>query len=463
MTVVSALNHSDSVNSSPLDLVSRIDSLVRAYVSDTGVAEPTARCIDIEVASRPAQSTLPGAPPVDPTTKLRVSAVSTPDDPAMAVMPPGQISEFVRSAKVMVVDDEHDQIESVKFHLKQAGYVTFVSTTLASEAMDMMRREHPDVVLLDVQMPELSGLDILRLKQTEPTLAAIPTIMLTAAAAPATKRAALECGANDFLTKPLDPDELMPRVRNALVMKKLQDQMAGETARLEQLVFRRTAELEHSRQQLILSLARATEHRDNETGYHVIRVGRYAGVIARALGWKETRIEMLEQAAQLHDVGKIGVPDAILFKPGKLEPSEFDVIKKHCDWGTGIIEPFSDQEFQLLKAHARLGESILHIRTSPMLMMASRIAQTHHENWDGSGYPLGLFEDEIPIEGRITAVADVFDALSSKRPYKDAFPREKCFEIMREQRGKKFEPQILDAFFAQTSSILRIQESLTDE
>jgi putative two-component system response regulator len=272
----------------------------------------------------------------------------------------------------------------------------------------------------------------------------------------------LDLGANDFLTKPVDPHDLIPRVRNALVIKLHLDDMTDQNAKLESLVRRRTEDLSASRQQLILSLAKAAEHRDDDTRNHVIRVGRYAGVIARKLGWTEQRIQMIEQAAQLHDVGKIGIPDAILFKKGKLDPQEWDLMKRHCAFGKEIIEPFSEHELNVLRSHARLGADILHIRSSPMMMMATRIAQTHHERWDGSGYPLGLAGEDIPIEGRITAVADVYDALSTERHYKPAFPREKCFEIIRQGRGTHFDPTVLDAFFASSAEIIEIQLRFMD-
>ncbi|MCA9059760.1 MAG: HD domain-containing protein, partial [Planctomycetaceae bacterium] len=231
----------------------------------------------------------------------------------------------------------------------------------------------------------------------------------------------------------------------------------------EKQVERRTRELEATRQQLILCLARAAEHRDNDTGNHVIRVGRYAALIAQQLGYPAERLEMLEQAAQLHDVGKIGVPDSILFKPGRLDPDEYGLMKRHCALGKQIIEPISEKEWAILKAHTRIGESMLHVRSSSLLMLAARIAQTHHERWDGRGYPLGLKGEDIPLEGRIVAVADVFDALSSKRPYKDPMPREQCFSILQEGRGSQFDPMVVDAFFECSEQIIETQIDLMDE
>jgi putative two-component system response regulator len=377
------------------------------------------------------------------------------------------LPDELAAARIMLVDDEKVNILTVQHHLSKQGYQNFFSTTDGRKAIDMLRREAPDVVLLDIRMPEVDGLDVLRAKRLVSSLAHIPVIVLTASTDPDTKRLALHLGANDFLTKPVDPMELAPRVKNALVLKKHYDQTADENARLEAMVRRRTVELVESREQLILSLARAAEHRDTETGNHVIRVGRFAAIIAHELGWPESRVEMIQCAAPLHDVGKIGVPDHILFKPGKLDQQEFEVIKNHCVWGKQIIEPFSEREMRILQSHARLGESILHVRGSALLMMAARIAQTHHESWDGSGYPLGLAGDDIPIEGRITAVADVYDAdvydaLSTKRPYKDSLPRQECFQIMREQRGKKFDPRVLDAFFARADEIVAVQLDLID-
>lgn len=371
-------------------------------------------------------------------------------------------AEKLKSSLIMVVDDEELNLVTVCGCLKRNGYHNFLALRDSRQALAAMKQRKPDCLLLDLHMPHLSGLDILRAKAIDDQLAHVPAIVLTAASDPAIRVQALELGATDFLTKPMDPSELIVRVRNALFAKAHIDHVTTQAAQLEATVERRTAELYHSRQQLILSLARAAEHRDNETSNHVVRVGRFAGLIAKELGWSQEQVQLLEQAAQLHDVGKIGIPDAILFKPGKLDPQEYAVIKDHCAIGLAILEPFSGREMELLRTHTRLGSDILHERTSPLMMMAARIAQTHHERWDGTGYPLGLAGEDIPIEGRITAVADVYDALSSPRPYKRAFPREKCFEILREGRGTAFDPRVLDAFLARSADIIQIQLQLMD-
>ena len=369
----------------------------------------------------------------------------------------------IKLCRVMIVDDEEANVLTVKQHLVRAGYQNFVTTTDARQAITLAHKEKPDLILLDIKMPHINGLEILHVLGHDEQLKNIPVVILTAAADPKIKATALEMGANDFLTKPVDSIELIPRVRNALLIKTHFDQLANQKMMLQKTVKRRTQELYKSRQQIILSLARAAEHRDNDTGNHVIRVGVFAAIIAKQLGWTPDAVEMIQQAAQLHDVGKIGIPDEILFKAGKLDPDEYDLMKHHCVLGKNIISPFDSAESIAMRAHVSLGQSILHVRDSPLMMMAARIAQTHHEHWDGKGYPLGLAKTDIPIEGRITAVADVFDALSSDRPYKEAFPREKCFEIMEEMKGSKFDPAVLEAFFACSEQIIEAQIALVDE
>ncbi len=367
-----------------------------------------------------------------------------------------------RNATIMIIDDEPLNIKVAAKYLKMAGYERISSTSDSPSAMEAIARVDPDVLLLDVMMPEVDGLEILSRLRADHRWQYLPVLILTAARDREIKQRALLLGATDFLPKPIDPSDLLPRIANALTIKFYQDQTLAYADTLERRVRERTAELTASRLELIHCLGRAAEYRDNETGRHVIRVGRYAGVIARALGLDEEMAEMLEHASPLHDVGKIGIPDAILLKPGRLTPEEMEIMQKHSQLGSKVFEAISGTEKGLYLRHADLGAKIIGETQSPLLRMVATIALTHHEKWDGSGYPLALAGEEIPIEGRITAVADVYDALSSKRPYKPAFPREKCFAIMRSERGKHFDPRVLDAFFSRHEEIVQIQIECAD-
>ena len=367
-----------------------------------------------------------------------------------------------KSSRILIVDDEELNVRIVRKYLTDAGYTNFVTTSDSTEAIDLIRKERPDLILLDVMMPEVSGIDILHLMHLDDRLHHIPVVVLSAATDRDVKHICLELGVSDFLSKPIDPIELLPRVRNTLQNKQYRDQLAVHAEKLEDQVRQRTAELAASREEIVHCLARAAEYRDDDTGHHVMRVGKYVGVIAREMNFNESRVEVLELAAQLHDIGKIGIPDAVLHKPGKHDEEERVTINTHCAIGKQIIQPLTPHEWAILKSHTRLGSNLLHVSSSPLLMLASRIAQTHHERYDGTGYPLGLKGEDIPIEGRMTAVADVYDALSTKRVYKPAFPREKCFEIMTEGRGTHFDPVILDAFFRRADEIIRVQMEYMD-
>jgi putative two-component system response regulator len=362
----------------------------------------------------------------------------------------------------MLVDDEDHELRQLRKHLTDAGYSNFIATADPGRSLELMRSERPDLVLLDIHMPEVSGIDVLHVMGLDPLLQQLPVIVLSESSDQDLRHICLEMGVTDFLDKPVHPTELLPRVRNTLLNKHYRDQLALHAEELESQVRKRTAELAASREEVVHCLARAGEYRDDDTGHHVIRVGKYVAVIAKALGFNESRVELLELAAQLHDIGKIGIPDAILHKPGKLDPEQYEVMKSHCSVGLNIIQPLPPRETSLLRAHSRLGASLLHVPSSPLLMLAARIAQTHHERWDGTGYPLGLKGEDIPIEGRMTAVADVYDALSSQRPYKPAFPREKCFQILMEGRGTHFDPKVLDAFFSRAEEVIQIQLDYMD-
>ncbi len=367
---------------------------------------------------------------------------------------------LLQTAKVMIVDDEPLNIKVVQKHLKLAGYRHFVTSTDPRPVMEMISQETPDVILLDVMMPHISGLAILEKLCEDEQLSHIPTIVLTASDNEATRMEALELGAADFLGKPVHVAELLVRVRNALLVKAHHDHLKDYAQELEQKVRLRTAELAASRLELIHCLARTAEFRDNDTGRHVVRVGRYAEIIAREFGLDERNVELIGHAAPLHDMGKVGVPDCVLLKPDKLTPDELEIMRKHSIFGQRTFEPMTEDEWRLFKAHTFMGEKIMGVEGSPIIGMAAEIALTHHEKWDGSGYPMGLKGAEIPLAGRITAVADVFDALSSKRPYKPAFDLDRCFQIMKEGRGTHFDPEVLDAFLSCREVVLQVYAEL---
>lgn len=367
------------------------------------------------------------------------------------------------TTKILIIDDEPINVKVCQKYLNELGYKRCIGLTDATRAISQIAEEQPDLVILDVMMPVVSGVDILRQIRLKPELCHIPILILTASTDRSTKLCVLELGASDFLTKPIDPSELAPRVRNVLTVKQHQDNLKNYADTLEAAVQQRTLELEASRQDVIFCLARAVEYRDDVTGRHVERVGQYAGIIGRALGMEEARVRMLEQAAQLHDVGKVGISDEVLLKPGKLSPEEFEQMQRHTLFGKRIVERMGDHEWAKLRQHVLIGSRILDVPRSPLLAMAARIALTHHERWDGTGYPLGLAGEDIPLEGRITAVADVFDALSSRRPYKPPYPVDKCFEIITVESGSHFDPDIVAAFISQRELIVQTQIDLADQ
>ena len=366
------------------------------------------------------------------------------------------------AGRIMIVDDEPVNIKVVRKYLQIAGYKEFITTSDAPQALPMLRDNRPDLLLLDVMMPQVSGIEILQGVRADPELQHIPVIILTANSDAKTKVQALELGATDFLAKPVDASELVPRVRNSLLVKAHHDHLAFYSHQLEHEVRRRTAELEASRLQVVHTLARAAEYRDDDTGRHVIRVGRYAGILARELGLPDDHAEMLETAALLHDVGKIGIPDGILLKPGKLDPEEFKIMQKHCEFGKLIIQPTPEHDEAANRMRASLGENCFEILHTPLLDMAAAIAISHHERWDGTGYPHRFAGEQIPLEGRITSVADVFDALCSKRPYKAAMPLEKALGILTGGRGTQFDANVVDALLRRLGEITSVQTQLAD-
>lgn len=358
--------------------------------------------------------------------------------------------------KIMVVDDVPLNIKLALAHLQAVGYKNFTTETDSTKALARLYQDPPDLLLLDIMMPEVNGLDILEAVRADPNFAHLPILILTAATDRNMKIKALELGATDFLAKPLDAQDLIARVHNALLVKSYQDN-------LEMKVRQRTRELQLSQQEVVHCLARAGEYRDNETGQHVIRVSRYVGIIARELGMDNETISLIQQASTLHDIGKVGIPDAILLKPGKLTEEEYNLMKQHCDYGSDICSQTDKRAAQHSNLHATLGVKFLEGCVSPMLRMASLITDSHHEKWDGTGYPNGLKGEAIPLEGRITAVADVFDALSSERPYKKAYSLEKCVRILREGRDQHFEGRLVDLFLGCLDEVVEIRNKYADK
>ena len=349
---------------------------------------------------------------------------------------------MVRKPKVMVVDDEARNLKLMMAMLEPQGYEVVLAGD-GGEALQKAREDLPDVVLLDIMMPGLDGLEVAKqLKDSEETRT-IPIIMVTALNEVDDRVRALEAGADDFLAKPVDKIELKARVRSSLKVKAYHDHMRDYQKELESQVVQRTQHLREALEQIksvsletIYRLSKASEYRDEDTGAHILRMSHYSHAVARKMGLTEAATEDILYASPMHDVGKIGIPDSILLKPGKLDPNEWEIMKRHTVIGAEI-----------------LGGS-----RSGFIKVGEAIALTHHEKWDGSGYPNGLAGNRIPIEGRITAVADVFDALTSQRPYKEAFSVEKAVGIVKEGRGTHFDPDVLDAFVAVRDEILSIKK-----
>ncbi len=364
-------------------------------------------------------------------------------------------------AKIMIVDDEPINLKVSKKYLSNAGYSNFVITSDDLTATAQVQSELPDLVLLDVMMPNVSGLDILAELRENSRTRNIPILILTASTDRDTRLLALQRGATDFLAKPVDPSELIPRVRNALLVKSHQDHLEQYAERLEEQVRQRTEELELSRREIIECLASAAEYRDNTTGHHIVRVGKYAAALARAVGMPPQRVSMIEQAAQLHDVGKIGIPDDILRKNGRLDAEEFALMKRHCIYGQKILQRIPDCEFERIHDEGKSAQ-LVEKCSSSLVELAACIALTHHEFWDGTGYPARLKGEEIPLEGRITAVADVFDALATPRCYKPAFNLEACVAIMNDRRGTQFEPRLIDVMHSILPEFESIRRKFAD-
>lgn len=330
-----------------------------------------------------------------------------------------------QDARIVIVDDDESNIQLLEGILHDEGYTNIRSTTNPRQVFNYFIDTEPDLVLLDLMMPEINGFEIMdRLALICPNGSCPPILILTADVTDETKRKALASEAADFLTKPLDYAEVVLRIRNLLTTRLFYLRLRNQNLQLEETVRARTDSLAQAQAEILARLARAAEFRDDDTGRHTQRVSHTSAMIAKQLLLPTETVELIRQAAPLHDVGKIGISDLILLKPGKL----------------------SDDEFEVVKTHPEIGAALLSQGHSMLVQLAERIARSHHERWDGSGYPLGLSKDDIPLEGRIVAVADVFDALVHERPYKKAWPVADAVAEIQRQGGKQFDPQVTEAF-----------------
>lgn len=364
-------------------------------------------------------------------------------------------------AHILIVDDEPKNLKIAKMLLKSEGFknVTILSDSL--EALPWIEQNNPDIVLLDVMMPGKDGLTILEELRHDKNASDVPVIVLTSLDDSATKRKTFELGAQDFVNKPFEAYELIARVSNILKVKIYSDILKDQNKYLEEKVAERTKQLHDAYVEMIRRLGRASEYKNNETGKHVLRVSFVSEILATDLGLPPDQIELISHASTMHDLGKIGIPDSILLKPAKLTDEEWEIMTKHCRIGADMFITTLDDPEEA-KSIEKLDLKSLDKQTVPLLHMAAVIALTHHEKWDGSGYPLGLKAEEIPIEGRITAVADVFDALVSKRAYKKAYDLDRCLEIIKQLSGSHFDPQITDAFFRTIGKIEEIHKKYND-
>ena len=345
---------------------------------------------------------------------------------------------MLSDARILVIDDEPANVLLLERLLERWGYKNVVSTTDSSQAVGLAARPTPSLVLLDLAMPPPDGFEVMEQLSRLPGGHAIPVVVLTADVTAATRQRALSSGASDFVTKPFDETEVRLRVQNLLRTRGLQLELEHHNELLEQRVRERTQDLEFARRETLSRLALAGEYRDDETHEHAQRVGRTAALLGARLGLSKDEVDLIRRSAPLHDIGKVGVPDAILLKRGKL----------------------TDDEFERIKGHTTIGGRILADSVSNVLQAGEVIACTHHERWDGGGYPAGLAGEEIPLHGRLVALADVFDALTHARPYKPAWPLERAVAEIRREAGRQLDPELVRTFECLDHRLLASTERL---
>jgi putative two-component system response regulator len=340
--------------------------------------------------------------------------------------------ENAMQATILVVDDTPSNI-TVLMEILRGDYRVLAATN-GEQALKIARSDPPpDLILLDVMMPGMSGHEVCERLKAESSTRKIPVIFVTAMNQVEDEMKGFALGAVDYITKPVSPPIVQARVKTHLALY-------DQNRELERMVRERTAELHHTRLEIIKRLGRAGEFRDNETGMHVVRVAHYCRLLGEAVRMNEEDVDLLFNAAPMHDIGKIGIRDNVLLKPGKLDEDEIKIMRNHVPFGAEIIGEHSDR----------------------LLSMAQVIALTHHEKWDGTGYHRGLKGEEIPLVGRITSIADVFDALTSVRPYKKAWPVEDAVTWLQREAGKSFDPELVKKFVAIMPQILAVREKYSD-
>lgn len=341
------------------------------------------------------------------------------------------MNDASRKPTILIVDDTPENIDVLKGIL--ADRYSIRAATNGELALNIVARQSPDLILLDVMMPRMDGYDVCRRLKANPDTAYIPVIFVTAKTDTEDEQAGFDVGAVDYITKPVNPALVLARVTTHLAL-------ADQQRTTRELVRTRTHELEQAQRAAIFMLGEAGHYNDNDTGVHIWRMAAYAGALARAALWQVERAQLLELAAPMHDTGKIGIPDSILKAPRRLTADEWEVMK----------------------THTVIGHRILSKSQTELFRVAAEVALSHHERWDGTGYPEGLAGESIPQSARIVAVADVFDALTMRRPYKEAWTAEAAFAELRDGAGSHFDPQLVDLFIGIGDEILRIKQTWDD-
>lgn len=343
---------------------------------------------------------------------------------------------------IYIADDIETNLELIEAIFKNDPNISVKKAENGKELLDLIEKENcPDLLILDLMMPVMNGFEVLKSIKSIREESYFPIIVLSALSDKNSVVDALKLGADDYIIKPFFVEEIKARAYNMLKLKERDELLNRSLDILETNLFEKLHMIEETQTEIIVRLGKAAEFRDDETGKHIERISDYVQIISTHIGLEKDYISLLKYAALMHDVGKIGIPDNILLKPGKL----------------------TDEEFYIIKLHTVIGGRILSGTTLPLLELAKEIALSHHERWDGNGYPFGLKEEEIPLSGRIVSITDVFDALTSERVYKAAWPIEKAIDYIKEQSGKQFDPMIVEAFLDMSDKIIEIKHTKADQ